>query len=299
MTETAYLAHPDFIAELSEELGDVTARYDRLLVAPGPARAVAWAQNVWRDPQRITIESIGQGAKALRAIQRNWVHCPYEQQRRGTLLQEKLPHVSAKAIEFPKPVPKAPLGSWLLLDKHTIYCAADCSSPFPNGQPVFVEDRVTPPNRAYLKAWEAITRLDTRPGEGDVCLDLGSCPGGWSWVLQTLGAQVISVDKAPLDPRIAALPKIEFRQESAFGLDAASFDRVDWLFCDIACYPQRLFDMVGRWLDAGVCKNFVCTIKLQGPTDHEVVRKFMAIPGSEVVHLWHNKHELTWLMTEG
>ena len=72
-----------------------------------------------------------------------------------------------------------------------------------------------PPNRAYLKLWEALTLAANMPDgrmprPGELCLDLGSSPGGWSWVLQKLGARVISVDKAPLDPadRIAARHRV-------------------------------------------------------------------------------------------
>jgi 23S rRNA (cytidine2498-2'-O)-methyltransferase len=39
----------------------------------------------------------------------------------------------------------------------------------------------------------------------------------------------------------------------------------------------------------------IFTIKLQGATDHDVTRRFAAIPGSRLLHLHHNKHELTWI----
>lgn len=296
MSETAYLAHPDFVEHLADELGDVAERHDRLLLAPGPARPAVWAQNIWHEPQRIQLASIGQGAKALRALQRGWTWYPYAQHGRAKLLREKLPYVSGKPLAFRQPRPGAPLGSWTLLDRDTLLCAPRCSSAFPNGEVRFVEDKRIPPTRAYLKLWEALTLLDVHPGPSDICLDLGSCPGGWTWVLQQLGAHVISVDKAPLDPRIAALPGIEFRQESAFGLDPRAFERVDWLFSDVACYPERLLRLVNRWLESGVCKRFVCTIKLQGEADPQVLQAFGAIPGATVRHLWHNKHELTFLL---
>ena len=43
-------------------------------------------------------------------------------------------------------------------------------------------------------------------------------------------------------------------------------------------------------------RNFVCTIKFQGETDHETARAFAAIPGASVLHLHQNKHELTFLL---
>jgi hypothetical protein len=70
---------------------------------------------------------------------------------------------------------------------------------------------------------------------------------------------------------------------------------VDWLFSDVVCYPARLLALVERWLATGTCRNFVCTVKFQGPTDHETARRFAAIPGSLLRHLFHNKHELTWI----
>ncbi|MGH7058751.1 MAG: SAM-dependent methyltransferase, partial [Stellaceae bacterium] len=214
--------------------------------------------------------------------------------RRAVLIQQQLPPVSAKPLVFGEPAPTAPLGSWTLLDRGTILAAPRCTSPFANGEAHFVEDREGPPSRAYLKLWEALTLIGRRPQPGERCLDLGASPGGWSWALQRIGAKVISIDKAPLDQEIANLPGIAFRLESAFGLDPRAVGPIDWLFSDIVCYPARLLALVERWLAAGACRHFVCTIKFQGETDHETARRFAAIPGSQLRHLHHNRHELTW-----
>lgn len=292
--QTGYLAAEGFEAELEAELGEVAWRLGRLLFAPGPARRAAWAANIWFEPVRIPIRSIGDGANKLRAIQRNWALFPSALHRRAALIVEKLPKVSAKPLVFPAPVPTAPLGSWTLVDAETIVAAARCASPFPNGEARFVEDREGPPNRAYLKLWEALTVLRRYPAAGEACVDLGASPGGWTWVLQRLGAHVIAVDKAPLDPRIACLPGVEMRQASAFAIKPADIGPVSWLFSDIACYPARLHRLVEEWLDSGLCRNMVCTIKLQGATDFAAIERFAAIPGGRVFHLHHNKHELTF-----
>lgn len=293
--ETAYLAAEGFEAQLAHELGPDAVAHGRLFLAPGPARPAAWAANIWYEPQRLPIASIGEGAKALRAIQRNWALYSTAHHGRAKLIQERLPSVSAKPVVFPAEAPTAPLGSWTLLDEHTILASARCSNPFPNGEVRFVEDKEGPPNRAYLKLWEALTLSRKRPGPGSLCLDLGASPGGWTWVLAKLAATVIAIDKAPLDPAIAAMPGVEHRQQSAFALEPNEVDPVDWLFSDIACYPERLLRLVERWIESGRVRNFVCTIKLQGKTDHDAVQRFAAIPGSRVLHLHHNKHELTWI----
>ena len=294
-TATAYLAAEGYIDDLVEELGEVRSLHGRLAIADGPPRPAAWAANVWFDPQVVPITSIGEGAKALRAIQRNWALYSWEHHRRAALIEAKLPPVRPKPVAFPSETPKAPLGSWTLLDPNTILAAARCSSPFRHGEVEFIENKTAPPNRAYLKLWEALTLLETRPGSGDTCVDLGASPGGWTWVLHETGARVIAVDKAPLAPSVASLPRVESRQESAFALDPKGIGPVDWLFSDVICYPQRLLTLVQRWLAAGAARRFVCTIKFQGKTDHAVAREFAAIPGSRLMHLHHNKHELTWI----
>jgi 23S rRNA (cytidine2498-2'-O)-methyltransferase len=293
---SGFLAAEGYEQQLWEELGEtrIVETHGRLLLVEGASPSAAWAANTWRDPQTIAIASIADGAKKLRALQRNWALYACRLHRRARLIQEQLPHVSAKPLLFPQAAPTAPLGSWTLADENTILAAAQCSSPFPNGEVQFVEDKTAPPNRAYLKLWEALTLLGRHPRPGDRCLDLGSSPGGWTWVLQSLGARVVSVDKAPLAPEIAALPNVEFRRMSAFALEPAEIGPVDWLFSDVVCYPARLLALVERWLESGLARNLVCTLKFQGTTDHAAARRFAAIPGAQLMHLHHNKHELTW-----
>jgi 23S rRNA (cytidine2498-2'-O)-methyltransferase len=65
------------------------------------------------------------------------------------------------------------------------------------------------------------------------------------------------------------------------------------MVCDVVAYPRRLLSLVERWM--GAVHRVVCTIKFQGATDHEAAAAFAALPGGRVAHLWHNKHELTFL----
>ena len=88
------------------------------------------------------------------------------------------------------------------------------------------------------------------------------------------------------------MPGVTERLDSAFGMTP---EPVDWLFSDVIAYPDRLLALVRRWIDAGAARHIVCTIKFQGATDHEAAEAFAAIPGGRVTHLFHNKHELTFL----
>lgn len=275
-----------------EELGPrFRERHGRLLFAEdgGP---VHFAQNTWLDVQRFEFQSIGEAARRLREVQRNWWLFSLHAHRRAQLIREKLPVLKPKPLVFGSPVPSAPLGSWTLFDEHTMYYSAKCTSAFPDGDVEFVENKTDPPSRAYLKLWEFFTLAGRRPRAGESTLDLGSSPGGWTWVLDQLGARVLSVDKAPLSERTKFSERVEYRPESAFALEPSSVGTVDWLFSDIICYPERLLELVRKW--EPFAANMVCTIKFQGETNFSVLNEFLAIPGSSVRHLYNNKHELTW-----
>jgi 23S rRNA (cytidine2498-2'-O)-methyltransferase len=189
------------------------------------------------------------------------------------------------------------MGFWTLWEQDQILSTQKTSSPFPLGAMDFQEDKMMPPSRAYLKLWEFFTIFAPEEIQGGTSIDVGSCPGGWTWVLRTLPFdKIYSVDKAPIEKRIMDLGKIEFRQESAFGLDPNSFEQIDWFCSDIICYPERLLNLIHRFRDSGKVKNFVCTIKYQAETDWENTLKFLEIPNSRIVHLHHNKHEVTWFL---
>jgi 23S rRNA (cytidine2498-2'-O)-methyltransferase len=187
------------------------------------------------------------------------------------------------------------MGSWTLLDAHTMIASPRCSSPFPGGIIEFEEDKAGPPSRAYLKLWEALVRCGKWPGPGEHCLDAGASPGGWTWALARLGAEVLAVDRAPPEDRVLAMDGVRFLKHDAFTLKPEELGPLDWLFCDVICYPPRLYDWIEQWLASGLCKKYICTIKMQGAFDAETTRRFAAIPGSRVIHLYHNKHELTWI----
>jgi 23S rRNA (cytidine2498-2'-O)-methyltransferase len=263
-------------------------------VADGPPQPAAFAANVWLEPRFIQAGSISAAAKTLREIQRNWHAVPTGHFRRTALVAEKLPKVAARPLVFGQPLPRAALGAFTLWEENLLLASPVCLEPVPQGLYRFEEDKTGPPSRAYLKLWELFTRLGTHPGPGELCLDMGGSPGGWAWVLAGLGARVFCIDKAPLAPSVGRHPLVESCQGSAFGLDPRHVGAVDWLFSDVICYPDRLFEWLTRWLDLGQCRRFVLTVKLQGETDFALLDRFRAIDGARLLHLSHNKHELTF-----
>lgn len=267
-----------------------------------------WCATAMLEPKKVEFASIGEAARLLKEIQRNWGSYQFTQFRRAALIQEKLPYINTKEKQFPFTIPSSPIGLYTLLDSNHMVFSERTSSSLPAGLFRFVEDHVNPPSRAYLKIQEALVRFagffgvtdkagatSAIPHEGQRCFDAGACPGGWTWVLRKLGCNVLAVDRAPLADTLMNDSCVSFMTHDAFTLKPQDLGYFDWVFSDVICYPERLYDWVLMWLESGMCRNMICTIKMQGATDWKLVKKFADIPNSKVVHLCYNKHELTWL----
>ncbi len=326
LSGSAFLAFPDCRSLLTSELAQrfnygsiedaatiagstFTANnakwYGELLYTPDLTDVVPyWARTVMLKPFIVHFESIREASNALRSIQRSWAPYQYQYFRRAELIQEKLPHINLKVRKFPFNIPSSPIGLYTLIDDKTMIASAVTSNCIPAGTITFEEDHINPPSRAYLKIQEGLTlahhyfNVDL-PGEGSKCFEAGACPGGWTWVLRQLGADVFAVDRAELAPSLMNDSHVKFMAHDAFTLKPEEIGQVDWVFSDVICYPSRLYEWINTWLDSGMTKNMICTIKMQGGIDWPLVEKFAQIPDSKVVHLNYNKHELTWIHVAG
>ena len=185
MCRAAYLAAEGFVGPLQAELTrlgiGVSIWHDRLALSPDPPVPVAWALDIWTDRREIAVTSVKAGANSLRAMQRNWSAYPVAHFRRLALIQNQLPPVKAPLLVFPTVAPTAHLGAWTPLSPDRMLASPTKTSPFVNGEPRFVEHRAGPPSRAYLKLWEACTRMGAWPRPRETCLDLAASPGEWTW----------------------------------------------------------------------------------------------------------------------
>jgi len=299
---SVYIAPRFFEQELKKELEHyklpIIQEKGRLFLVQADVQKLAWAQNTWLEPFFIPIESVSDAARQLKLIQRNW-HChPIDFFRRAKLMEEKLPPMRFKPHNFGQYAPSSPLGAWTLWDNNTLLVSAKCSSPFPNGECLFVENKFDPPSRAYLKLWETFTLCNYFPKENELSIDLGACPGGWTWVMATQNTKVFAIDKAPLDKSISSLAHVDFCQGSGFSLEPRDCGEIDWLLSDMACYPEKLYKLAIKWIEKQNAKSIIFTLKLQGETDYNMLDLFKKIKNSSLLHLSCNKHELTWIYGE-
>ena len=261
-----------------------------------------WARTVMLEPFFLNFKTIGEAANNLKEIQRNWAPYQYTCFRRAQLIQEKLPYINLKDRNFPVKIPQSPIGLYTLIDENNLIASAKTTSFLPAGSLPFIEDHENPPSRAYLKIQESLTMANLLngtplPDSNSRCFEAGACPGGWTWVLINLGAQVYAVDRAELAPELMSNPLVKFQAHDAFTLKPEEIGPIDWLFSDVICYPERLFEWINMWLKYNPNLNMICTIKMQGSINWTLIQQFADIPGSKIVHLNYNKHELTWIHT--
>lgn len=260
-----------------------------------------WSSCAYECPLIVSFSSIKEAARSLKDIQRNWSSFQYANFRRASLITDALPYMNRKKKTFPCALPQSPVGIFTLLGPSLMLCSAVTSSYIPSGILELEEDHENPPSRAYLKLQEALIRINSEKGvlpkAGEKCLDAGACPGGWTWVLRQLGCTVTAVDRSELSPSLMNDTCVTFIKHDAFTLPMEDLGSFDWVLSDVICYPERLLSWVKKWIETGRVKNMVCTIKLQGEQNWAIIDEFAAIPGSSVVHLAYNKHELTWMYT--
>lgn len=153
------------------------------------------------------------------------------------------------------------------------------------------------PSRAAMKLDEAIDWYNVTPGKGDVCVDLGSAPGGWTRRLAERGARVWSVDPAKLAPDVLKFPRVKHFQQSAFEFEPE--EPVDWLFCDMAWRPLEVAQLLGKWARKNFAAQLIANIKL--PMKDKLptllrVRQTLTDAGWKQVkmrQLYHDRDEVT------
>lgn len=290
-----YVVKLEFLSSLCEELEDVSQVINDLVFSADKKINVCFAQDIWLEPQIVTFQSISEAVNILRRAGKLWYLHPVAHIRRSRLIEEQLRRCPILVQHFPLTAELPAIGGFSLLDKNTLVFSATRLKRWPQGQCFFIEDKVNPPNRAYLKLWEALTLLGKYPKLGDLALDLGASPGGWTYVMQSLGAEITAVDKALLDPKIAKLPGVSYLQQSAFAIEPSACNQIyDWVLSDVACYPDRAYELIMKWITSGKAKQMIFTIKLQGKINMATIKQFQAIPNSYITNMFYNKHEATF-----
>jgi 23S rRNA (cytidine2498-2'-O)-methyltransferase len=147
-------------------------------------------------------------------------------------------------------------------------------SPFRGGRALDEAAR-NAPSSAHRKLDEALLWLGASPGEGDLVVDLGAAPGGWSWSCLQRGARVIAVDRADLDDNVKSHPRLVHARKDAFTFVP---DEVPtWLVCDVIAEPERSLEVIAHALTSTKLKALVVTVKLKRPVSMAVLARARAL----------------------
>ncbi|WP_044251060.1 SAM-dependent methyltransferase [Rhodopirellula sp. SWK7] len=142
------------------------------------------------------------------------------------------------------------------------HTATTLPTRWPGGvQPVSPE--YEPISRAYYKAAEAIawSGFDLRPG--DLAVEVGSAPGGACGRLLEMGLDVIGIDPAEMDPRIAEHPRFMHYAARAGDLPRRIYRGAKWLLVDSTVKPDATLSTVRNIVDSRETSIRGCLITMK------------------------------------
>ena len=125
-----------------------------------------------------------------------------------------------------------------------------------------VADDPKSPSRSFLKVEEAYGIFGRRPKPGELVIDLGASPGGWTYSAIKNGVRVWAVDRGPMKGVCCNHPLIQHIEEDAFKFNMAAGKSSDWLFCDLVENPYRVLEILKTWIIQNRCRNFIVNLKI-------------------------------------
>lgn len=165
------------------------------------------------------------------------------------------------------------------------------------------------PSRSTLKLDEAFQTFipkdehDLRLQGGLYAVDLGACPGGWTYQLVQRGMFVQAVDNGAMDERLMETGQVIYCPEDGFKFQPKK-KNIYWLVCDMIEQPQRVAKLMATWVADGRCKEAMFNLKLPMKKRYESVQGALAIIDEimqaqqlkyllQAKHLYHNREEVT------
>jgi FtsJ-like methyltransferase len=159
------------------------------------------------------------------------------------------------------------------------------------------------PSSAYRKLLEAFACWGAKPAPGNIVVDLGASPGGWTAAsLLLCQCRVVAVDRSDLDPRMMNNLLVKFVKGDAFTYKPDK--QADWMISDVIAYPERVSELLDVWCGERLAKHMIVTVKFQGSTPSwdalDTAIKVARDHGyyARAKHFFNNKNEVT-LMVQG
>ncbi|WP_144391733.1 23S rRNA (cytidine(2498)-2'-O)-methyltransferase RlmM [Pleionea sediminis] len=162
------------------------------------------------------------------------------------------------------------------------------------------------PSRSTLKLDEAILHfLDAKErnslfGLGKTAVDLGACPGGWTYQLVRRELQVMAIDNGDMADSLMSSGQVEHIKADGFVYRPPY--PVNWLVCDMVEKPSRIAGLMADWIKDGASERAIFNLKLPMKKRYAMVKecfeiireKLEELPYSiQAKQLYHDREEIT------
>ncbi|KOC87537.1 23S rRNA (cytidine(2498)-2'-O)-methyltransferase RlmM [Winslowiella iniecta] len=177
------------------------------------------------------------------------------------------------------------------------------------------------PSRSTLKLEEAFhvfipaDEWDERLASGMYAVDLGACPGGWTYQLVQRSMMVDAIDNGPMAPSLMDTGQVTHHREDGFKYRPTRTN-IYWLVCDMVEKPVRVANLMTEWLVNGWCREAIFNLKLPMKKRYEEVSQNLAMMQEKLKanginaqinarQLYHDREEVTvhvrriWSATPG
>ncbi|MFC3120433.1 23S rRNA (cytidine(2498)-2'-O)-methyltransferase RlmM [Agaribacter flavus] len=164
------------------------------------------------------------------------------------------------------------------------------------------------PSRSTLKLEEAITFFYTPAQQsllfkkGMTAVDLGACPGGWTYQLVKRGVKVEAIDNGAIADSLMKTGMVKH-----FAVDGFVYQpldgHVDWLVCDMIEKPDKVASLMVNWLKNNWASAAIFNLKLPMKKRFQTVDVLLKQIAEELgglsamqiqaKHLYHNRDEVT------
>lgn len=165
------------------------------------------------------------------------------------------------------------------------------------------------PSRSTLKLEEAFLEFipkhqwETRLAPGMHAVDLGACPGGWTYQLVKRSMFVTSIDNGAMAESLMETGQVKHYMVDGFKYRPER-KNVYWLVCDMIEKPQRVGPLMCDWLIQGDCQEIIFNLKLPMKKRYETVQEVLADMRErfaaanlavefQAKHLFHDREEVT------
>lgn len=168
------------------------------------------------------------------------------------------------------------------------------------------------PSRSTLKLEEAIQSFCTPEQQRELfaagmsAVDLGACPGGWTYQLVSRGIHTEAIDNGAMDEALMQTGLVDYRAVDGFSYQPKD-GHVDWLVCDMIEKPDRVATLMADWLLKGLASAAIFNLKLPMKKRYQTLMPLIEMfelrlhSNEESVlmtakHLYHNRDEVTFMI---